>query len=297
MDPTWILGDLKVLILDEETDIVKTVGTLVFAASFGEVAVTVNGLLQGAGSAARVGLSLNSGNSVVLHSNDGATLVIQGVHCLSSLQASRIAVGPRILVVPDPMLTSLGDHGGPTLTRRPLAGSLVIDAGSISPHSKDQRSFPRPIGHRADIGAVERGSSNSFGLCSVEVLVFGSASFTGADYDNTDPQIFLHHTAALADLKPANPETLLSLAYALLRAGVDYPERQRVGHRKCRRRETQFALGRCLCHGYDPHVDVFYREGLAKVDRGVDGLVTDPYRVGCYGASVVSEGAGSESCR
>lgn len=56
-----------------------------------------------------------------------------------------------------------------------------------------------------------------------------SASFTGADYDNTDPQIFLHHTAALADLKPANPETLLSLAYALLRAGVDYPERHRVG--------------------------------------------------------------------
>lgn len=44
-----------------------------------------------------------------------------------------------------------------------------------------------------------------------------------------DPQIFLQHTVALADLKPANPETLLSLAYASLRAGVDYPERHRVG--------------------------------------------------------------------
>ena len=155
--PTWIPGDLKVSILDEETDIVKTVGTLVFAASFGEVAVTVNGLLHGAGSAARVGLSLNSGNSVVLHSNDGATLVTQGVHCLSSLQASRIAAGPRILVVPDPMLTSLGDHGGPTLTRRLLIGSLFIDAGGISPHSKDQRGFPRPIGHRADIWGGREG--------------------------------------------------------------------------------------------------------------------------------------------
>jgi hypothetical protein len=163
VDQTWIPGDLKVSILDDETDIVKTVGTLVSAANSGEVAVTVNGLLHGAVSAARVGLSLNSENSVVLHSNDGATLVTQGVHCLSSLQASRIAVGPHILVVPDPMLTSLGDHGGPTLTRRPLAVSLVIDAGGISPHSKDQRGFSRPIGHRADIGAVERGSANSFG--------------------------------------------------------------------------------------------------------------------------------------
>ncbi|MEN9023033.1 MAG: choice-of-anchor Q domain-containing protein [Verrucomicrobiales bacterium] len=165
VDPTWIPGDLKVSILDEETDIVKTVGTLVSAANFGEVAVTVNGVLHGAGSAARVGLSLNSGNSVVLHSNDGATLVTQGVHCLSSFQASRIAAGPHILVVPDPMLKSLGDYGGPTLTRRYLAGGLVIDAGGISPHSKDQHGFPRPIGHRAAIGAVERESENSFGLC------------------------------------------------------------------------------------------------------------------------------------
>lgn len=43
------------------------------------------------------------------------------------------------------------------------------------------------------------------------------------------PQIFLQHTVALADLRPANPETLLSLAYASLRAGVDYPERHRLG--------------------------------------------------------------------
>lgn len=42
-----------------------------------------------------------------------------------------------------------------------------------------------------------------------------------------DPQLFLYHALALADLSPGDPETLLRLGYASLRQGVDYPESHR----------------------------------------------------------------------
>ena len=58
----------------------------------------------------------------------------------------------------DPMLDSLGDYGGPTMTFYLLSGSPAIDAGDDATcTAKDQRGYPRPIGTHCDLGAVEVG--------------------------------------------------------------------------------------------------------------------------------------------
>jgi len=60
----------------------------------------------------------------------------------------------------DPMLGSLQDNGGPTLTHALLIGSPAIDSGDPSftpPPDFDQRGpgYPRVVGGRIDIGAFE----------------------------------------------------------------------------------------------------------------------------------------------
>jgi hypothetical protein len=61
-----------------------------------------------------------------------------------------------------PKLGPLQDNGGPTFTRMPLAGSPAIDRGlpGGTPPTFDQRytGFPRVIGGRVDVGAVETAS-------------------------------------------------------------------------------------------------------------------------------------------
>ena len=54
----------------------------------------------------------------------------------------------------DPMLTVLDDNGGPTLTRLPMDGSPVVDAGETT-LAEDQRGTTRPLFAADDIGAVE----------------------------------------------------------------------------------------------------------------------------------------------
>jgi hypothetical protein len=55
----------------------------------------------------------------------------------------------------DAQLGPLQDNGGPTMTRLPLAGSPVIEAGGATCSPTDQRSVARPQGEFCDIGAVE----------------------------------------------------------------------------------------------------------------------------------------------
>jgi|UPI000360F8E4 Tol biopolymer transport system component len=60
----------------------------------------------------------------------------------------------------DPLLGTLGDHGGPTLTQVPLPGSAVLDRGDPNfnpPPAFDQRGsgYSRVVGGRLDLGAVE----------------------------------------------------------------------------------------------------------------------------------------------
>ena len=63
----------------------------------------------------------------------------------------------------DPLLGSLTNNGGPTLTMEPGAGSPAIDqADSSACPSTDQRGVSRPQGPRCDIGAVERRANDAF---------------------------------------------------------------------------------------------------------------------------------------
>lgn len=86
-------------------------------------------------------------------------LVQTTTNCLITNQATHNIYGM------DPLLGVLAPNGGPTLTRLPGAKSPVIDAGAPSncisaggqPLTIDQRGFPRVVGSRCDIGAVELG--------------------------------------------------------------------------------------------------------------------------------------------
>src|SRR5262249_32818653 len=56
----------------------------------------------------------------------------------------------------DPVLSPLGDFGGPTLTMALLAGSPAVDGGdSVVFPPTDQRGHARPLGAAPDIRAVE----------------------------------------------------------------------------------------------------------------------------------------------
>lgn len=145
-----------------------------------------------------------TGASSVVHSSSEIAVVTNGVNFFSSLQDSKLTEGPSVLVGADPMLASLGDHGGPTLTRPPLPNSPLIDAGGSSPHATDQRGFPRPIGQRADIGSVEWGSANTFSTWALEMLGDATASFTGDSDGDTDANGFEFGVGADGSKSDAN---------------------------------------------------------------------------------------------
>jgi hypothetical protein len=61
-------------------------------------------------------------------------------------------------IIADPELSSLQDHGGPTLTHGLLIGSPAVDRGKDLASigiTMDQRGFKRPDGDAFDIGAFE----------------------------------------------------------------------------------------------------------------------------------------------
>jgi len=67
----------------------------------------------------------------------------------------------------DPLLTALGNYGGPTLVHMLKLGSPAIDVipkftnGCGTTVSTNQRGAPRPINGKCDIGAVERQLADS----------------------------------------------------------------------------------------------------------------------------------------
>jgi predicted outer membrane repeat protein len=95
---------------------------------------------------------------------DGAPVTVQSSNSLigSGVSPNITLVGNGVLRSDAPMLGALANNGGPTLTMLPLVGSPLIDAGPVTiptfPGNEfDQRGpgFPRVLGSKADIGAVE----------------------------------------------------------------------------------------------------------------------------------------------
>lgn len=90
-----------------------------------------------------------------------------GYHLIRNGEALDSFNQPGDLLNQQPMLATLSDNGGPTLTHRLLPGSPAIDTGTngdIASLSYDQRGsgFPRRVGARVDIGAFEAQAPLSF---------------------------------------------------------------------------------------------------------------------------------------
>ena len=107
----------------------------------------------------------NSASGVELDVGSQFGLPILGSNNLirSSQNGTRV---PFDTIVEDPLLGPLQDNGGPTRTQALLPGSPAIDNGKVSPGASfDQRGrgFPRVVGSKADIGAVEFDPDHIFG--------------------------------------------------------------------------------------------------------------------------------------
>ena len=102
---------------------------------------------------------LNAGASGENIFNDGGTITSLGYN-LSSDDGGGYLTGPGDQINTDPLLGSLQDNGGPTLTHALLPGSPAIDTGDPSfspPPFNDQRGCPfdRVFNGRIDIGSFE----------------------------------------------------------------------------------------------------------------------------------------------
>ena len=92
----------------------------------------------------------------------GPPVTLTANYSLIEAPGDSILVGANNLVGTDPLLGSLANNGGPTLTQRPLSGSPAIDAGNPaipSPPTTDQRGFARIFGAAVDLGSVEGGAA------------------------------------------------------------------------------------------------------------------------------------------
>jgi hypothetical protein len=123
------------------------------------VTVAENGATTGGGLFTASGVTTVLTNTLVVSSLFGGDCAGPGALVAQNSLASdaTCALSPGNQNSTDPLLTALGDFGGPTPVHLPKLGSPAIDGvvGSNAP-ATDQRSEPRPQGGGYDIGAVER---------------------------------------------------------------------------------------------------------------------------------------------
>lgn len=118
-----------------------TVGNSIIAAN---IAITGTDFLQFSGSLTSLGYNLIGSNETVTNTFP-----------LTNTNHDLVGTAANPL---DPQLGPLQDNGGPTWTMKPLPNSPAIDTGTASsPFMDDQRGigFPRKVGTKVDIGAVE----------------------------------------------------------------------------------------------------------------------------------------------
>jgi sugar lactone lactonase YvrE len=131
--------------------------------------VTLSGNSAGTGGDFYNGRTLTIKNTIVANSlsggncyNDsflGANIASAGYNISSDNTCALTGTGDRNSV--DPLLSALGNYGGPTQVHMLKLGSPAIDGilGTDAPYT-DQRGVARPQGGGYDIGAVERRSTD-----------------------------------------------------------------------------------------------------------------------------------------
>ena len=124
------------------------------------------GIFTNGGSSPSIGLvtlhdTILAGNTAVLGGSDSwengenAITSAIGNNLMSVISGTNISNPPpaEITLVSDPMLTPLGDYGGPTMTMLPLPGSPAIEKALTSTRTNDQRG--QAVNGISDIGATE----------------------------------------------------------------------------------------------------------------------------------------------
>jgi hypothetical protein len=84
-----------------------------------------------------------------------STNTFGGSNIVQVLVNAGTLIGTNTILAVNPQLAPLGNHGGPTWTQPPMAGSPAIDAAPFTTLLIDQRGYPRVVGPRPDIGAAE----------------------------------------------------------------------------------------------------------------------------------------------
>ena len=94
--------------------------------------------------------------------NEGSAFTLLGSNLIGSNSSvtAQFPTGPLVgttAALKNPVLAPLGNYGGLTQTRPPLAGSPALNAAVVVPSSPtaDQRGNVRPLGGASDLGAVE----------------------------------------------------------------------------------------------------------------------------------------------
>jgi hypothetical protein len=151
---------------------------------------TYGGGLRGTGPTNTVQNSIVSGNTAVEDpaSADLAYDVFDVSFSLIGVPADHVNTtvpGSNLLGV-DPGLGALQDNGGPTYTMEPAATSPVIDCGSDTENSVDQRGtgFPRVVDQPNRTGSTATGA-NQADMGAVEVSE--NVTITGACTNNAPP--------------------------------------------------------------------------------------------------------------
>lgn len=122
----------------------------------GNAADNAGGIGSYSGATTTVTDAILAGNSAsaAANGNDCGGTLAGGSALLISDTTGCTTTAVTNVIVADPLLGSLQDNGGPTLTMLPGAGSPAIDAGATT-LTTDQRGETRPVGAGPDIGAVE----------------------------------------------------------------------------------------------------------------------------------------------
>lgn len=114
-----------------------------------------------------VGASVTVTNSILTGGADGDVYPFRGGQVafhssfvgsvdpsVSGLRLDSHSISGTLKSPRDAKLGALADNGGPTKTMLPKAGSPVIDAGTTTTDTTDQRGLPRAVG-QVDMGSVE----------------------------------------------------------------------------------------------------------------------------------------------